>query len=240
MMMLNLPARLIQIGPVAVRALTPGVAAVMPAVIRSKRGVDDADAKELLPEVRSVADRFPGDSVVLSALAEAEHDAGNDREAIVAADAALAIDPSQVNAYVQKGLSLFRIAQDAPDKDAAYRAVRATFTALNHLEPNHPLPLFYYYESFLRQGKAPAPLALQGLERASELAPFDLGLRMTLAMQQLRFGKREEARRNLGPVAYNPHGGKLAETAHIALERMDGEPDWNGSGLEVSADGQAE
>lgn len=236
MTMLKLPADMVKIGPVSVRTLTPGAAAMMPIVIRSRRGVDDAGAKALLPEARNIAAHYPGDPAVLSALAEAEHDAGNDKEAIAAADAALAADPAQVNAYVQKGLSLFRMAQDAPDQDAAYKAVRTTFAALNRLENDHPLPLFYYYDSFVRQGKTPSPLALQGLERASELAPFDLGLRMTLAMQQLRLGQRDQARRNLAPVAYNPHGGKLAEAAQLALSRMDSEPVWDGRGQSIPED----
>ncbi|WP_242122958.1 DUF1570 domain-containing protein [Sphingobium sp. Sx8-8] len=240
MAMLKLPAGIISTGPVTVRALSTGAAAMMPVVIRSKRGVDGAGAKALLPDARAVAARFPADPAVLSALAEAEHDAGNDKEAIAAADAALALDPGQVNAYVQKGLSLLRVAQDAPDKVAAYNAVRTTFAALNHLENDHPLPLFYYYESFVRQGREPTPLALQGLRRASELAPFDLGLRMTLAMQQLRGGQRDQARRNLAPVAFNPHGGQLAEVAHMVLQRMDSEPEWKGNGLLIPEDDSAE
>lgn len=234
--MLKLPASIVKTGPVTVRRLSDGEAAVMPVVIRSRRGVDDAQAKALLPEARAIAARFPKDAAVLSALAETEYDAGNDRESIAAADAAIAADPATVNAYVQKGLSQFRLAQDAEDKDAAYKAVRKTFAALNHVENNHPLPLFYYYESFVRQGRMPPPLAQQGLERASELAPFDLGLRMTLAMQQLRVGERDKARRNLAPVAYNPHGGRLAESAHLVLQRMDSDPAWNGSGLILPAD----
>lgn len=231
MTMLKLPASMIKTGPVVVQGVSAGANAMMPVIIRSRRGVDDEGAKAVLTDARAIASRFPKDPAVLSALAEAEHDAGNDKEAIAAADAALANDPKQVNAYVQKGLSLYRMAQDAPDEDEGYKQARATFIALNRIENDHPLPLFYYYDSFARQGKTPSSLALQGLERASELAPFDLGLRMTLAMQQLRIGDRKEARRNLLPVAYNPHGGSLAETASTVLERMDKEPKWDGSGM---------
>ena len=98
MKMLALPASMLAIGPVEIRRLSPGEAAMMPVRIRSRRGVDEDQAKALLTEARAVAARFPDDPAVLSALAEAEHDAGNDKEAIAAADGALAKDPSQVNA----------------------------------------------------------------------------------------------------------------------------------------------
>lgn len=203
---------------------------MMPVRIRSRRGVTREQARELLVDARAVAARYPADAAVLAALAEAEHDAGNEAEAIAAADGALAIDPGQVNAYVQKGLALFRLAQDAPDKATAFRAARAPFVQLNRRENDHPLPLIYFYRSFVDQGEEPSKLAVDALARASELAPFDLGLRLTLAMQQLSQGNRAEARRNLLPIAYNPHGGALAERARIVVARIDGDPAWRGEG----------
>lgn len=228
MMMLKLPAAMLTVGPIEVRRLSAGEAAIMPVRIRSRRGVDDEQAKALLVEARAVAARFPDDPAVQAALAEAEYDAGNDKEAIAAADAALAKDPSQVNAYVQKGYALFRIAAKAPDEAAAYAKARAVFVALNRREIDHPLPLIYFYRSYVEQGKEPTPLALQGLARAAELAPFDLGLRMTLAMAQIQHHQFAEARRSLGPVAYNPHGGGLAEAAQRVLARLDADPKWDG------------
>lgn len=228
MTMISLPPAMVPTGPVEIRRLPPGEAAMMPVRIRSRRGVDEAQAKTLLSEARAVAARFPDDPAVFSALAEAEHDAGNDKEAIAAADAALAKDPSQVNAYIQRGLALFRLAADASDEAAAYGRARAAFVALNRRENDHPLPLIYYYRSFVEQGKQPTELALQGLARAVELAPFDLGLRMTLAIEQIRHRQVVQARSNLGPIAYNPHGGGLAEAAQRVLARLDSDPQWDG------------
>jgi tetratricopeptide (TPR) repeat protein len=232
MLTLQLPASAIRTGPIEVRRLRAGEAAMMPVRIRSRRGVTVEEEQVLLPEVRAVAARFPDDPAVLSALAEAEHDAGNDKEAIAAADAALARDPGQVNAYVQKGLSLFRMAADADDQAKAYARARAVFVALNRRENDHPLPLIYFYRTFVEEGKQLSPLALQGLERASELAPFDLGLRMTLAVEQIRNRQVDKARRNLGPVAYNPHGGAMAEAAQRLMARIDRDPGWDGQDIE--------
>jgi len=233
MLMLKLPANLLKTGPVAVRRLSAGEAAVMPIRIRSKRGVDDEQAKALVTEARAVAARFPEDAAVLAALAEVEHDAGNDNEAVAAADAALARDPAEVNAYIQKGLALMQLAADArPDAQVAtYEKARRAFLALNRRENDHPLPLIYNYQITVEVGREPSAQALLGLERAMTVAPFDLGLRMNLAMQQLRFGHHEKARANLIPVAYNPHGGGLAKAAAAAIERIDRDPKWDGSGL---------
>ena len=206
---------------VAVRQLTAGEEAMMPVILRSKRGVTREQALELVVRARTIAARYPGDAAVLAALAEAEHDSGNEAEAIAAADAALAIDPSRVNAYVQKGFALFALASAAEDRDAAFRAAREPFLALNKIENDHPLPLIYYNLSFAARDVPPTENATQALERAAELAPFDLDLRNILAMQQLRDGRIEAARANFLPIAYSPHGGASAEVARAMIDRID-------------------
>jgi tetratricopeptide (TPR) repeat protein len=228
MIMLTLRPDRLTTGPVEVSRLSAGEAAMMPVRIRSRIGVDEEEAKTLLQDARAVAARFPDDPAVLAALAEAEHDAGNDAEAIVAADAALAKDRSQVNAYIQKGLSLFRLAASDADPATAYRRAMAPFVALNRIENDHPLPLIYNYRALVEQGKTPDKLALNGLSRAVALAPFDLGLRMTLAMEQVQRRQFDPAKRTLAPVAYNPHGGGLAAAAQRVLARMEADPAWDG------------
>ena len=223
MLSMRFRADQLEIAPITLRRLSAGEGAMMPVRIISKRGVDREQALELLDDARKVAARFPGEAPVLAALAEAEYDAGNDAEAIAAADAALALDPSQVNAYVQKGYALFRRAAEAEaeDKVAAYRAAVEPFVALNKLENDHPLPLIYYFRSFAESGRRPSATAVQGLERAAELAPFDLYLRLSLATQQLQDGRTEQARANFLPIAYNPHGGPLSEAVRAVVDRLD-------------------
>jgi tetratricopeptide (TPR) repeat protein len=216
----RVPPERLQAGPIAIRELSAGEAAMMPIRVRSRRGVDEKQAAELLPEARAIAARYPGDASVLSALAEAEYDADHDDEAIAAANAALAIDPGQVNAYVQKGYAMFRKADDATDRVAAYRAARAPFLALNKLENDHPLPLVYYYLSFRKQGIEPSDNAVEALEHASELAPFDLGLRFMLVQQQISSKQYDRAISNLTPIAYNPHGGPGTGRARALLDRL--------------------
>lgn len=236
---IGLTAATVPVGAIRVRPLAPGEAAMMPVRIRSKRGVTSEAAKPLLADARAVAARYPGDATVLAALAECEYDAGNDKEAIAAADAALAIDPAQVNAYVQKGLALFRMAPEADDTEAAYKAARAPFIALNRIENDHPLPLVYFYRSYVEQGREPTALALSGLIRATQLAPFDLGLRMNLGAALLRAGRPQDARAILLPVAYDPHGGGGADHARKIIDRIDKDPTWKGEG-DVASEGADE
>ncbi len=208
-------------GAIEVRRLSAGEAAMMPVRIRSRRGVNREEALELVTEARAIAARYPDDAAVLSALAEAEYDAGNDAEAIAAADKALALDPNQVNAYVQKGYALFRRALEADDPEAAYTEAVAPFLALNKIEPDHPLPLYFYHRSFGGRGRKPTATAVRGLERAAELAPFDLGLRMNLAVQQINDGRFDDARANLVPVAFSAHANSLSDAARSVIERID-------------------
>lgn len=226
----KIPLANLKVGPVNVRKLSAGEAAIMPVRIQSKNGVNEESAKAVVEEARKVAAQFPNDPYVLSALAEAEFDSGSDDAAIKAADAALALDKTQVNAYVQKGYALFRQAQDG-NNAADFVKARAPFVALNHLENDHPLPLIYYYRSFIEQGTKPSKLAIDGIEYALALAPYDQGLRMTVAMMELQQGRRDDARKTLKPIANNPHGGGLAEHARTILARMDAEPQWDGSGM---------
>jgi thioredoxin-like negative regulator of GroEL len=65
---------------------------------------------------------------------------------------------------------------------------------------------------------------MQQMQRAVELAPFDLGLRMSLALQQMRQGQAEAARGNLLPVAYDPHGGGRARQARRILASLNAVP----------------
>jgi len=208
-------------GAIAVRRLGEGEAEMMPVRVRSRRGVDAEEAAELVVQAREIAARHPGEAPVLAALAEAEFDAGNDAEAIAAADAALALDPAQVNAYVQKGYALFRRAAETEDSEAAYKEAVAPFLALNKLENDHPLALVYYYRGFVERGRDPSETAVLALERAADLAPFDLGLRLNLASQQISDGQFDRARSNLVPVAYSPHDNPMAEGARAVIERID-------------------
>lgn len=231
----KIPAARIASGPVNLRPLSAGERAIMPVLIRSKVGVDKETAPGVLAAASEIAARFPDDPAVLAELAEAQVDAGKFDEAIATANRAIQLDPKRLNAHLQKGHALLAKAADS-GLPADFLAARKAYLALNAIENDHPLPLLMFYRSFLQQGIKPTANAVQALERAAELAPHDDGLRMTLAMQYLRDGKREWARAHLTPLANSPHGGGLAAQARQVLERMEQDRNWDGSGLAKETD----
>ncbi len=212
MMQISLKPESLPIGPVTVTELSEGMDDMIDVQIRSQRGVSRELALEIVEDARRIAADYPGDARVLAALSEAEFDAGNPDRAIAAADAALAIDPTLPNPYVQKGYALFAKAEEA-GADADWDAALRPWVALNRLENDHPLPLIYFYRiAQMRGGKVPE-LARNALEWASQLAPFDLGLAYQTALMQASEGKIALARSTLLPVAFDPHAGRMASRA---------------------------
>ncbi|MES1264046.1 MAG: tetratricopeptide repeat protein, partial [Variovorax sp.] len=201
---LKVPPDRLKIGPITVRRLSEGEGASMPIRIRSKRGVDAAAAAEVVLDAREVAAKYPAEPAVQAALAEAEFDAGNDDAAIAAADKALAATPGNMTALIQKGYALTRIA-GKKQTDEAWRAARRHFISVNKIENDNPIPLVYFYLSFVQQGKEPTQSALDGLEWSLELAPYDPEVRMMVASQEMQDKKFAEAIRTISPLAYSPH-----------------------------------
>ena len=153
MQYIRVPPDRLSVGQITVRRLSEGEAASMPIRIRSKRGVDEQTAAEVVLEAREVAGKYPDEPAVQAALAEAEFDVGNDEAAIRAADKALAAAPGNMTALIQKGYALTRMAAKAKTEEA-WRAARRHFVSVNKIENDHPIPLIYFYLSFLqtRQG----------------------------------------------------------------------------------------
>ncbi len=213
---LPIPAGKLKIGPISIRKMREAEAAVMPVVLESKRGVDTEMAAALLPRAQAVAAKYPDDPAVLSALAEAEHDAGNMAAALAAADKAIAAAPTLVNAHVQKIYALSKIAEDATDTDAAWKQVRKAVGVLNKIENDHPIPLTHYYRSLQAQGKDITKNAIDGLEYALELAPYDQGVRWQVVQQMITDKRFGAAYRTLMPLANDPHN-RGADNPAVAL-----------------------
>ena len=217
-----IPKSELPIGPIALRKLAAGEAAIMPIRMQSTVGIDlETDALPLVTEARRVAALYPAEPAVLTALAEAEFDAGNDDAAIAAADRALALDPRQMNAYVQKGWALERKVQTGGLPKEAWKDVRSHWTRANRAENDHPIPLQQYYLSFLEQGLAPTPNAVKGLEWALALAPFDQSLRWTVVQQMVHDQRLADAARMLGPLAYTPHPSEGSQRAQQLLTEIE-------------------
>jgi cytochrome c-type biogenesis protein CcmH/NrfG len=207
MQYLRIEANRLTVGQISVRKLSEAEAASMPIRVRSKRGVDEKIAAEVVLEAREVAQKYPDEPAVQAALAEAEFDAGNTEAAIRAADKALATAPNNMTALIQKGYALTRVANETKTREA-WVAARKHFISVNQIENDNPIPLIYYYLSFVGQDKEPNQSALDGLQWALELAPYDASVRMMLASRQMHDKRFAEAIRTISPLAFHPHMGK--------------------------------
>lgn len=214
---LAIAASRINPGAIDVRPLGEGASAIIPLRMQSKRGVNSKTSGPLADKVRAAAARYPDDPLVQVTLAEAEFDAGNHDAADAAADRALKADPKSTEAMIYKG----RVAMEKGEKsnaDEDWKEARRWFMAANKLDTEDPEPLMLFYRSYVRQGERPTGNAIAALHYASRLAPQDGGLRMTSAIQFLRDGKPDEARLEIAPIAYNPHGGNFSAAARKMLD----------------------
>lgn len=219
---MRLSTEKLNIGSIEVRALSPGAGQMMPIFMRSRRGVDKAGAEKLLPKARKIAAYHPTDPFVQLALAEAEIDCDNLAEADVAAERVLSVDPNSVRAMVFRGrVALERAKASGKPAEADWKAVRRWFVRANRLEPGAPEPLLWFYRSYVEEGGTPPDNAFDGLRSAVLLAPEDMPLRMTVAVQLLGKGSKDEARVLLAPLAYDPHGGDVAKVAGAIVAAID-------------------
>jgi len=209
------------IGPIVVRVLPPGEAEMMPTRIRSDVGVGEKEAIVVVADARRIAAKHPDDPAVLAALAEAEFDSHNNEAAIAAADRALALDPNQINAFIQKGYALSRKINDGTLPDTAWKDVRSHWVKANKIENDNPIPLVQYYLTYLEQGIEPTKNSIAGLEWAMTLAPFDASIRWQAAAQMIKDERLADAAETLAPLAYSPHPGDHTESARKLLQEVE-------------------
>ena len=207
-------------GPIEVKPLSEGGAEVLPWRMMSKRGVDEKSAKNVVEKVRAVAARYPADPLVLRSLAEAEFDAGNSGAALAAAEAALRINPKSIEALIYQGRSLAALARKK-DPAGSFEKARASYLAANKLDTEDPEPLYLFFQTFTEAGQEPTANAIAALHYASVLAPQDEEVRFASAFAYLMEQKAAEARRELLPIAYDPHGGDNATVARKVMDRID-------------------
>jgi hypothetical protein len=99
--------------------------------------------------------------------------------------------------------------------------VIAQFVKANQLENDHPIPLVEFYVAQVKQGLQPTQNAVDGLEWALQLAPFDQNLRSLVVNQMITDERYELAAQTLAPLAYSPHPGEATENARRLLEELE-------------------
>ena len=231
---IKVPASRFKPGSVSIETLTPGEAAYVEVLMKSRSGVSDEEAQRLVPRARLIAARYPNDASVQAWLAEAEIDAKNYDLGIAAANRALALKPRSIDALLQKGRAFIRRAEEEESYKPDWTAVRQIFVAANRIDPDDPRALIGFYQSYDEAGLKPTSSAVEGLLYAFELAPQDRTLRWMVMRELVSQGRGPEAASAIKPLAYAPHGGKAAEGAQAVLELIEA-GDLGGAGRKIAA-----
>jgi tetratricopeptide (TPR) repeat protein len=193
--------------------------------MRSDYGLTAAGARFVAGKARGLAQAWPADPFAQSTLAEAEYDDNDYSASEAAADRALASDPSHFQAIIYKGRAEMALAKSDPAK-ANWGEIRGWFAKANHIDTENAEPLMLYYQSFVLEGEQPTTSAVKGLMYALVLAPQDQKLRWMAVRQLLLDGKFDDARRTLGPIAFDPHADSeraRADKVLTAIESQDSE-----------------
>ncbi|WP_324826900.1 tetratricopeptide repeat protein [Qipengyuania zhejiangensis] len=197
-------------------------AAAMPLHIRSTAGVTPSIAEGLVPDARALLARFPNSPAVIDAAMEAEFDAKNFSRAEAMAQKLITVDPDSIRAR----LYLARVALEAAKEDpAAIQTARDYFVKANQIDPERPDILLGYFNSFVLANETIPEAAKIGLERAFRIAPFDGGIRESLAYLLLLENRDKEAMIILGPVINLPHasGEEIEEIRELVKKAEAGD-----------------
>lgn len=195
-------------GAITQEPIDQGEAATVIERIKMMRGLSQEEVATVVTSLERAAAKDPKSAVALAMIAEIRYYAEQDKEALIAADAALAINPAEPRAMLYKGAAQIRemIRSDVSDT-GRWKAARGLIVKANRIQPDNPYPLYFYYKSFADQGIAVPELALTGLARAQQLVPQDGNFRFTYANVLIREKRYKDALILIKPLAFDPHGG---------------------------------
>lgn len=203
---LDIDAKVLHVGDIAVRPLRPGEAALIDVRMHSKRGVNKDTAPGIAAKAERAAADYPDDPVAQGALAEAEYDAKNYKAADAAADRALAADPKDLHALIYKGRAQVALALALKDpKTADWDSIRHWFVRANQVDTENAEALDQFYLSFAAANQPVNGNAVDAVAYAADLAPLDVGVRMTAVGALLSANRTDDAEQLLAPVLALPH-----------------------------------
>jgi tetratricopeptide (TPR) repeat protein len=138
-----------------------------------------------------------------------------------ALDKLLAAKPEHVRGNVLLGqLQLYELRQKGETDPAAWKTARRPIQIANRADPNDPIPLYAYFQSFLIERTRPSDMAIKGLERAFVLTPENLNLRSAYAVSLAHLGRFEPAINLAKTVAFDPHDNGRGDALLKRIETM--------------------
>lgn len=205
---------------VALRQLPPAEEALMREYIRSQRGVDRKEAKDVARDLSGKGAAYPDNLKAQLIVAEAHLDARNFDEAEAAAKRALALAPDSSFANFLMG-SIFLARADENKDKALYAQARPWLVKAHKLDQKDPRPMIGYYMSYREAGEPIPEDALVILESAWDYAKYDALYRLILARQLLDENKGDLARSVLSPIAFAAHGTEKENKIRATVDLID-------------------
>lgn len=210
--------------PMTVTTLPPSAGDLLLENQLAKRGPPKDLGEKLLKTVRGDAARYPGDRLATLTLARAEAGYGDRAVATKLLDdwiAAHAEDAEALRLAGEIRLDMAKALEAKPEESKAMVAQAARFFGrANKAEPDSYQTLFDFARTRLGEPGYPTENTLNVLELTAQLAPQVLMIRLTTGQALAARGRYADAIRMLEPVANNPHGGKIAETAEGLLKTV--------------------
>lgn len=211
---------------ITVSVLPPAEDALIPMrLARINGSTRDGDATAIRDNLRTLAATHADSAPVWFEYAAAEWDLDKDVRNLAtvrsALDRALAIKPDHVRANVLLGEWMMRDLNEKDDfEDVSWAKARAPVELAIRTDPNDPLPLYVYYQSFAEQREMAPTAAIDGLEKAFRLSPENIRFRVAHAFALANRGQFGSAIRLAQSIAFDPHMGAQARPLLNQLMRM--------------------
>jgi hypothetical protein len=180
-------------------------------------GVLKGKEAEALAKVRADAARFPGDPLAARTLALAELRYGDRAAAATRIDTLLQTSPADATLLRWRAVASLPAKPPAPAD--AVRDARRLLTKSFKADPDDWRTLMLYAQLADPRSRPLSANDLEVLLRAREMAPQVGTLNVMTAIALGQANRLPEAANVLEPLAYAPHGGKLAAFAADAMAR---------------------
>jgi tetratricopeptide (TPR) repeat protein len=208
---------------VTMRQLPPAEESLMREYIRSQRGVDLKEGKDVARDLAGKGLAYPDSLKTQLIVAEANLDAQNFDEAETAAKRALALDPKSSFAnFLMGAVFLARGDKEAGEaRKPVFAKARPWLVKAHKLDLKDPRPMIGYYMSYYEAGEPVPEDALVVLEEAWNYASYDATYRLILARQLLDENKVDFARSVLSPIAFAAHGTEKENKIRATVDLID-------------------
>jgi tetratricopeptide (TPR) repeat protein len=215
---------------VDITTLSAGDSALVMHRLALMRVPADEDLQPLIAALKTLTETFPMEANAFRFLGEAQLMAEQFDAADQSADAALKLSPNLSRALMIKAdVAIHRYENAGTATEPLAKAMKSWVVKANKADTNDPVPLLAYYRIYGLQGLKPTQTANDGLARAYQMVPEDIGVRFQYASSLASQGKFDDAIRLIETIAHSPHQNGGADYAQAFLERLkkakSGDPD---------------